>query len=85
MPGREKASRYRQGGGEAMENIAEWAGVHTSHTFTALGHHYPLPSSLGGLTLALSTQNRHQKAHIKPEKEASSLAVSLEFSAFERQ
>lgn len=67
VPGREKGSRYRQGGGEAMENVAEWAGVHTSHTFNALGHHCPLPSSLGGLTLALSTQKALSNQKTKPQ------------------
>ena len=50
----------------------------TSHAFTALRHHCPVPSSLVSLALALSTQQRHQKVPINPETEAQ-IFWSLEF------
>lgn len=75
--GREEASRNGQGVREATEDVAEGPGVHTSHALTALRRRCPVPSSFVSLTLALSTQERHQKVHIKPEIEASDLLVSL--------
>lgn len=77
VPEGEKASRNGQDGqgvGEATGDVGEGPGVHVTHiqyTQTSL----PWPLHLG-LTLTLSTQERHQKVCIKPEIEASDLLVS---------
>lgn len=78
VPEGEKASRNGQDGqgvGEATGDVGE-VQEFTSHTFSTLRHRCPDPSTLVGLTLTLSTQERHQKVCIKPEIEASDLLVS---------
>lgn len=61
---------------ERPQGRLERAQKFMSHIFTALRHRRLDASSLVGLTLALSTQERRQKVRIKPQIEASDLLVS---------